>query len=160
MPVLLQPLLQENDHEHGGHDKIQPLGAEGDEGTEDPAQSRAREPVQVVQKGHKEHKPAPVHVRRNLRGIIDGKGLVAHAEDEVDLFQPHAAETVQHGNAVEQVPRVEHERHRQRLDGMKGSQQKVDRHKFHRAREDGQAHQAGIPEAEAGNIHIDAVGHP
>ena len=54
---------------------------------------------------------------------------------------------------------VEHERHRQRLDGMKGSQKEVYGHKFHRARKDGQAHQAGIPEAEAGNIHIDSIGH-
>ena len=98
---------------------------EGDEGAEDAAQGRARKPVQVVQQGHKKHEPAPVHVRRNFSGIIDRKGFVAHAEDEIDFFQAETAEPVQHGNPVEQVSGVEHERHRQRLDGMKGSQKEV-----------------------------------
>ena len=48
MSLFLQPLLQENDDEHGGHDEIQAFRIKGDEGAEDAAQGRARKPVQVV----------------------------------------------------------------------------------------------------------------
>ena len=55
------------------------------------------------------------------------------------------------------MPRVDHKRHEKGLQGMKVAQQEAYRYEFHGAGEDGNAHQHGIPETEAGDIHIDPV---
>ena len=58
------------------------------------------------------------------------------------------------------MPGVQHQGHSQRLQRVEGSQQQVDSHKFHGTGENGHTHEHGIPEGEAGNVHVNAVGHP
>ena len=52
MIFLFQPLLQEDHHEHGSHYKVQPLCAEMDQASEDPAQSGSEKPVKMIQQGN------------------------------------------------------------------------------------------------------------
>ena len=159
MPLLLQPLFQENHHEHGSHDKIQPFCAEGNQRSENSSQSSPENPVKVIQQRHKKHEPSPVHILRNLCRIVDGKSLITHAENQINLFQSRPPEPVQHGDAVKQVPGVDHQRHGQRLQRIERPQKQIHRHKFHRPRKDRQTHDHGVPETESGHIHINPIGH-
>ena len=86
MAVFLQPLFQENHHEHGGQDEPQPPGVEPETATEQAAQGGADEPVHMVQEGDEEQEPAPVHIFRDPGGIVDGKGFIAEPENQVELF--------------------------------------------------------------------------
>lgn len=56
------------------------------------------------------------------------------------------------------MSRVDHQCHHQRLQRREGAQQHADGHELHGAREDGQAHDHGIEEAESRHVHVDAVG--
>ena len=114
LPVL-HPLVHEDDDEHRGHHKIQAVGVKMDEASQDPAQSRSRDPVDVVEEGYGEHEPAAVNALRDPRGVVDGEGLVAHPEYEAELLPAHAAEAVKHGEPVEQVPCLYDKRHEERL---------------------------------------------
>ena len=58
------------------------------------------------------------------------------------------------------MPGVDHERHGQRLQGIKRAQQQIHGHELHGASQNSQAHEHGIPESETGHIHIDAISKP
>ena len=55
------------------------------------------------------------------------------------------------------VYKRQHQSHSQGLERIEGSQEQIDGYKFNGTRKDGEAHKHGIPEAEAGNIHINPV---
>ena len=54
---------------------------------------------------------------------------------------------------------VEHQGHGQGLKRAERAQKKINGYKFCRAGKDRQAHEHGVPEAEAGDIHVNAVSH-
>lgn len=103
------PLVQEDDHEHGRHHEIHTLCAEGQDRTDHRAQPGAGHPVELIQQGDEKHEPAPVHPFRRLGRAGDGEGLVAHGVDHVNAAQAIAFVALQHGKAVEQVPRLDHQ---------------------------------------------------
>ena len=160
MILFFQPLLHKDHHEHSGHNEFQPFRIEMDQRAEDPAQRRTREPVKMVQERDKEHKPPAVNIFRDIRGIVDGKALVAHSEDQIEFLASHTAELVQHGNPVEQMPCIDHQSHGKSLQRVKRSQKHIDSHKLYGSRKDGNAHQHRIPEAESRHIHINPVCDP
>ena len=131
-----------------------------DEAAQHAAQCGAGHPVKLVEQRDEEIEPPPVDPLRDLGGAIDAEGLIAHAIDEVGLFPAQSLKFIQHGNAVKKVPRLDHQRHQETLHRRVGRQQHAHRHKFQTPAKDSQAHQQRIPKAEAGNIHIDAIGHP
>ena len=124
------------------------------------AQRRAADPVKLVEQRDKKIEPAPVDLRWDLSGAVDAEGLVAHAEDQVGLFPAHALVLVEHRNTVKQVARLDHYRRQEDLHRRKRREQHARRDKFKAAAEDDDAHDHGIPEAEAGDMHVDAIGKP
>ena len=119
-----------------------------------------RHPVNVVEQGDKEHEPPAVHPLRRVDGTVDGKGFVAHPEDQVELFPAGAAVLLQHGQPVEQVPRIDHQRQKKSVQGVESRQQQLYRHKFHRACKDKNTHQQGIHERKPLAAHQKAIGQP
>ena len=111
----------------------------------------------MVQKSDKEHEPSPIHIIRDIRGIVDGKTLVAHPEDQVELLPAQSPELIKHGDPVKQMSGIDHQCHGKRLQWIERSEKHIDRNKFYGSGKDRDAHQHGIPEAEAGHIHIDPV---
>lgn len=130
MPFLLEPLFQKDHHEHGRHHKVEALGVKGNQGSEQSADGRARYPVEVVEQRDKKHEPALVYALRDFGGVVDGKGLIAHAEDQIKPLPAHPLELVQHRDAVKQVARLDHQCHDECLERGKGAEQHGHRHEF------------------------------
>ena len=154
MLLPLFPFIEEDHDEHRGHHKVEPLGVERDHIADDAAEHSAEHPVALVQQRDEEHEPAAVHVRRDHGRIVDGEGLVAHAEDQIGLLSACAFEFFQHGDAVEQVARLDHQRGKQRGEGGKGAEQHFGGDKFERAAVDAERHQRGVQERKAERAHI------
>ena len=66
MPPFLHPLLHKNHNEHSRHNEIQPRRVKMDKTAEQTADRRAADPIKLIEKGHKEIKPAPVNVFRDF----------------------------------------------------------------------------------------------
>lgn len=88
MHLFPQPLLDENDGKEGGHNKVQPLHGELDQGPKGTAQRDAGNPVQVIQDGYPPIEPAPVDAERDFHRIVDGESLITQELEEKRLFQP------------------------------------------------------------------------
>ena len=159
MALFLEPLLHEDDNEHGGHDKIQSLGIEADQAAQHAAQGGAARPVELIEQCDEEVEPAAVDTLGNLGGVVNAEGLIAHTKDEVGLFPAQSLEFIQHGDAIKEVACLYHQCHQKALQRGVGRQQHTDGDKFQTAAVNGKAHQQGIPKAETGDIHINAVGH-
>ena len=113
----------------------------------------------MVQYRDEEHKPAAVHILRDVCHVIDGKTLITHTEDQIELFQPHPLVFVQHGDAVEQMPGVDHQGHQKGLQQIKPAQQQIDQHKLHGTGENAHAGDHGDPERKSRRRHQNAVGY-
>ena len=159
LPVLF-PLVEKDHREHGGHHKVHTLGAEGQHRTHHRAKTGAEHPVALIQQGDEEHEPAPVHPFRRLGRTGDGKGLIAHGKDHIKAAQTVALVAFQHGKAVEQMPRLDHQRHQKRRKGRERAQQQACQHKFQRTAVHHGAHEHGHPHRQAQRLHINAVAHP
>ena len=107
--------------------------------------------------GNEEHEPALVHPFRRLCRTGDGKGLVAHGKDHVEAAQTVALVALQHGQAVEQMPRLDHERHQKGRQRRECSQQKAGQYEFQRAAVHHRAHEHGHPHRQPQRLYIDAV---
>ena len=160
MIFFFQPLLEEDHDKHRCHHEIQTLSVKVDQGTEDPAQCSAEKPVKMVERGYKEHKPAFVDIFRDHGSVIDRKALITHAEDEIKGTPSIASVFFQHGNAVEQMPGVDHKRHGKCLERVERPEQEIYSDEFHASGEDRDAHEHGIDKGKPGYIHIDAVCKP
>ena len=78
----------------------------------------------------KKKKPSSVDTVRNLCGAVDAEGFVAHSEDQIGLLPAKPSELFQHGDAVKQMPRLNHHGHDQCLNRRVGSEQHADGDKF------------------------------
>jgi len=154
---FLLPLVEEDDHEHGRHDEIDALSAEGQDSAEGRAHGRAGDPVDLVQQGDEEHEPALIHALGRLCRTGDGKGLVAHGEDHVGAAQAVAAVALQHGQAVKKMPCLDHQRHQKGRHRRKAAQKQRRQHEFQRAAVHYRTHQGRQPDWQAQRLHIDAV---
>ena len=120
MLLLLLKVVNEDDREHSGHDEIKALGVERKKSTEQTAQRRARNPVAPVQHCHPQVEPAEVNLRRHVGGAGDGEGFVAQAKDEQRLLPACPGILAQQRQPIEQVARLNQQRHQKRLQRRKG----------------------------------------
>ena len=159
MPPFLHPLLHKNHNEHSRHNEIQPRRVKMDKTAEQTADRRAADPIKLIEKGHKEIKPAPVNVFRDFGSIIDAECFVAHGVDQVIFFRAEIFIFIQHGNAVKQMARLNHERHQKCLHGRKRGEQHAHGDKFQTSTVDHGAQNHRIPEGKSGRAHLNAIGH-
>ena len=157
---IVQPLLDKDDDEECCHRELNPVCVDGELRADQSADGRARDPVELVQQRHKEHEPACVDSLRNLCRVADGEGLVTHAIDEVGLLPTRAAIFLEHGDPVEDVPPLHHEREEKGLHGCKWAEEECRCNEFERTTEDDCTHCHWVPEREPRDIRIDAVGKP
>ena len=159
MALLLEPLLQKYHDEHCCHHEIQTLRVEGDEIPEQTSQCGSADPVELVEQRYEEVEPAAVAVLGDLSGAVYAERFVAHAVDEVEFLPAHVLELVQHGNSVEQVPRLYHQRHHQHLERRERRKQHLHREELQTAAENHRRHYHRVNKAEPGNVHVDTVSH-
>ena len=160
MILFFQPLLEKDHDKHGCHDEIESLGVKMDQGTKDPAQSSAEKPVKMVERGDEKHEPAFVDVFWDHGSVIDRKALVTHSEDEIKGTPSVSPVFFQHGDAVEQMPGIDHKCHGKCLQRVKCPEQEIYSDELHASGKDCDAHEHGIDKGKAGYIHIDAICKP
>lgn len=136
MIVAALPLADKDSNKERRQYKVQSFGIKGNAASKQAAQGCAGHPVQLVKGGNKEHEPALVDAGRDSCRAVDGKGFVAHAEDKVGLLPAHPLEALQHGDAVEQMTGVNHQRHAESANGVKGGEQQPHGNKFYGAGKD------------------------
>ena len=158
MSFLFQPLVEEDDDEHGRHDETDPGRIKLQQRPDQSAGRGADCPVEIVQQGDKEKKPAFIDALRNFCRIIDGKRLITHAEDEEKFFPAHPLIFFQHRQSIEQMARLNEQCHDKHLQWREWTEQHFDRDKFQRTAKDEHAHQRRIIKWKAGGVHINAVG--
>ncbi len=57
----------------------------------------------------------------NIGGVVNRKSFISHAEDQIAFLPAGVFVAVEHGDAVEQVAELDHQRHRQGLKWRKGT---------------------------------------
>ena len=143
-----EPLLHKNGDEKGRQHKVDALEADGDQRPGETAQHRACHPVDLVEKGYQQAVAVPVRVVVHLLPGDQGVGLVRQGEDQIGLG-PGALVAIHHGDAVKEVPGVDHQA------GQCGDQQagsaghQAHRHILHGAGVDKDAHSQGPEDAVA-----------
>lgn len=113
-------LLEEDDDEHRRHDEGDALRIERQQGAHEASDGRAADPVEFVEQCDEEHEPAAVDAVRHFCGKINGKRFIAHAVNQIIFFPARILETVKHGNAVEEVARLDEDGHEKGLQRGKG----------------------------------------
>lgn len=154
----LQPLVGEEDREHGGQNELKPPGVETRQIAQDGPCRGPAHPVGLVEEGDEEHEPAPVDPGRFLVGGDQGEGLVTHAEDQVGLLPAGSPEPRQHGQSVEEMAGVDHQGQGQGTQGVEGGEQEIHGHEFHGACEYQGAHGQGIDDGEPLAGHQEPIG--
>lgn len=114
----------------------------------------------MVKRGHKEHEPSSVNIFRDDGGVINGKALITHAEDEIKGTPSVSPVLFQHGDAIEEMAGVDHQRHGKCLERIKCPEQQVYCYKFYASGKDRNTHEHRINKGKAGYIHIDPVCQP
>ena len=155
---VIHPLLHKDDNKESRHCELNTLRIDGEACAHKTADRRTRNPVELVEEGHKEHEPARIDALRNLRRVVDGEGFIAHAIDEIGLLPPCAAVLLKHRDAVEDMASLHHECEQEGLQRGKGAEEECRCNEFERAAEDERTHRHRIPEREARDVCIDAVG--
>ena len=93
---IVQPLFQKDDDKERCHRKLDALCIDGEACTDETADGRACNPIDLVQQGYEEHKPACINVLRDLCRIVDREGLITHAIDKIGLLPARAAILFKH----------------------------------------------------------------
>ena len=94
------PLVYSDDHEQGGHGKVDAGGINGEEGSRYCTDHRTENPIGVVQQSDGEVEAAGFHPGGDLYRAEQGVGLIGEGEDHIEFSQPHAPEFLQHGQAI------------------------------------------------------------
>ena len=93
-----------------------------------------------------------------LFGKDQGEGFITHAVDQKRFFPTHSFIAVQHGNAIKEVPRLDHESHEKSLERGKGRKEHGHCNKLQGAAKDDHGHQHGIPKGKPHTLHIKSIG--
>jgi len=122
--------------------------------TEAIADDAARDPVAPV-----EHAEPQLLGERAAVGIVDGKRLVAHPEDQEGLLPPCPAPSLQHRDAIEDVSGTHHQRHHHSTQRMEGRDEHRQRQELHRTAVDHHRHQHRHPQRQPHLRGQQSVGH-
>ena len=117
------PLVDEHDDKQCRHDELDACRIKMYDISQKGSRGRACDPVDLVEQRDEKHKPAFVNIRGRRHGAVDRKGFVAHPIDQIGLFPTRILVLFQHGDPVEQVPRIDHQRQEKGMQRMKGGQQ-------------------------------------
>ena len=149
MALRALPLLHEDNREQRGHGKINAGGVKRQYAADDRAEHAAEDPVAVIQHGDPEAHIARIDALRRFDRAQQGIGFVGERKDHVPLAVSHRVERFQKGQAVEDMPAVEQQRHHR--NGNKGRLGRQKRHKqiLSRASVDAQAAEEGPDRSEA-----------
>ena len=152
------PLADEDSNKEGDEREIKALGINCQAAAKDAADGCACYPVNLVQQIYEGHEPAFVYAFRNVHIAVDGKGFVAHAEDEIEFFEACILVLFEHRKAIKQMTRINHERHEEAVQRIKRTQKHRNEYEFHAACKDEGTGEKRVPGRKAFAADIKAVG--
>ena len=147
------PLVHADDHEQGGHGKINASGVKLNQFPHERAKHRAKDPVALVKQGDKEGGllPFPVRkIRRAGHGAEQGVCLVRQGEDHVRISLFHFLKTFNEGQAVKCMAAVDEQGHDGRGDEAQAPGEDAYQGKLHGACVDKGTDEEGPQDAKAG----------
>ena len=125
MIFFFQELIHKNHGKEGSHHKVNSFRGKGKNITEECSDAGADDPIALIKKGDKKHKPFRICVLRNFRAVIDTESFITHPEDKVEALPACFRKLVQHRNTVEQVTKLNHYRKEKVSSGAKGEIRKL-----------------------------------
>lgn len=152
------PLADENCRKKSDEGKIQAFGIDLQTVAQETADGCARYPVDLVQQIYADHEAALVDAFGDSSIAVDGEGFITHTEDQIKLFQTGILIFFQHAQAVEQMTRINHQRHKKAVQRIEGAQQHRDQNEFHTAGKNQRTGKKRIPGRKALAADIKAVG--
>ena len=153
------PLADENCRKKSDEGKIQAFGIDLQTVAQETADGCAHYPVDLVQQIYADHEAALVDAFGDSSIAVDGEGFVAHTEDQIKLFQTGILIFFQHAQAVEQMTRINHQRHKKAVQRIEGTKQHCDQNEFHAAGKDKRTGKKRIPGRKALAADVKAVGN-
>lgn len=152
------PLADENCCEESDEGKVQAFGVDLQAVAKKTADGCARYPVDLVQQIYADHKAALVDSFRDSSIAVDGKGFVAHTENQIKFFQTGILIFFQHAQTVEQMARVNHQCHKKAVQRIEGTKQHCYQDKLHAAGKDKSTGKKWVPGRKALAADVKAVG--
>ena len=152
------PLVDKNCRKKSDEGKIQTFGVDLQTVAQKTADSCTCYPINLVQQIDADHKAALVDAFGDNGIAVDGKGFIAHTEDQIKFLQTGILILFQHAQTVEQMTRVNHQCHKKAIQRIEGAQQHRDQNEFHAAGKDESTGKKWVPGRKALTADIKAVG--
>lgn len=153
------PLADENCRKKSDEGKIQAFGIDLQTVAQETADGCAHYPVDLVQQIYADHEAALVDAFGDSSIAVDGEGFITHTEDQIKLFQTGILIFFQHAQDVEQMTRINHQRHKKAVQRIEGTKQHCDQNEFHAAGKDKRTGKKRIPGRKALAADVKAVGN-
>ena len=157
MIFFFQELVHENHGKEGGHHKVNAFRGKRKNIPEKCSNAGADDPIALIEKSNKKHKPFRVRVFRDFRTVIDTEGFITHPKDKIEAFPAGFWEFIQHGYAVEKVTKLNHHRKEKGLQRCKGRDKKADRQNLQGTAKNERGHKESVEHGKTGTVHIDPV---
>ena len=157
MIFFFQELVHENHGKEGSHHKVNAFRRKRKNIPEKRSDAGADDPIALIEKSNKKHKPFRVCVLRNLCAVIDTESFITHPEDKVEALPSCFRKLVQHGNTVEKVTKLNHHRKEKGLQRCKGRNKEADRQNLQRTAKNERGHKKSVEYGKTGAVHIDPV---
>ena len=126
-----QPLLREGSNKKGCHGELNTFSGKGQYRAQKAADHTAAHPVALVEKG--DQKPVAVcrPFNRHLPVAEQGVGLICQGKDHIGLVFAGIFIALDHGDAVEKVPGIDHKGRQCRGQHRGTAGQQADAHVLH-----------------------------
>ena len=139
MVLGAQPLLNEDGDEQGGQCKID-AGEVQREISQQGADSGAQHPVALVKQGYQKIVADAVDPVREYRAGDQRIGFIGQCENQIGLFLPRLLVGIHHGQPIEEMPRVDHQRGQRGGSQTGATRQQLHAHILHGAGVNKDAH--------------------
>lgn len=157
MIFFFQELIHKNHGKEGSHHKVNSLSRKRKNISEKCSDAGADDPIALIKKGDKKHKPFRICILRNLSAIIDTESFITHPEDKIEALPAGFWKFVQHGYAVEKVTKLNHHRKEKGLQRSKGGKKKAYRQNLQGTAKNERGHKEGVEHGKTRTVHIDSV---
>lgn len=153
------PLADENCRKKSDEGKIQTFGVDLQTVAQKTADSCTCYPINLVQQIDADHKAALVDAFGDNGIAVDGKGFIAHTEDQIKFLQAGILILFEHAKAVEQMTRINHQCHKKAVQRIEGTKQHRDQNEFHTAGKDESTSKKWVPGRKALAADVKAIGN-
>ena len=154
--VGAEPLLHKNGDEQGGEDEFDALVIDGDQRSCQGAKYRACHPVDLVEEGDQEAVAVVADPFGGLTPGNQGISFVRQGKNKVGLLLSGTLVGSHHGDAVKQVPGIDHQSGQRGGEKSRTAGEEADGHVLHGTGIDEQTHGSGPGDTVAALLQQDA----